>query len=127
MAMAFIDVIKNSATPIVALGVGMVASAAYHIFIGCPKRYVFSNTILLQHDGEITIQNSSSKAKDTMAFIDKLEERVKQHVLSCSNMTAEFYDDHYDQELYMYADEAKEWGCVDGIIGTDITLSEIFE
>ena len=40
-------------------------------------------------------------------------------------MTEEFYEEHLDREFYMYADEAKELGCVDKIIGEDCDLDEI--
>lgn len=121
-----VDVIRQSITPIRAVGLAVVASMAYHIFICCPKRYAFKNTVLLQHDGEIGVQNSTSKAKDIMRFFDNLEERTKQHVLEFTKMDEEFYDKHYDQEYYMYAnEEGKKLGCVDYIIGEDCTLDDI--
>lgn len=82
--------------------------------------------VLLMHDGEVTISNSTSKARDTMTFFNNMEERTKKHVLSCTTMTEEFYDKHYDQEFFMYADEqGKELGCVDCVIGVDCDLDAI--
>ena len=123
---SFVDVIKNSKTPIIAIGFGLVASMAYHIFIGCPKRYAFNNTVLLQHDGEISVSNSSSKVKDTMRFFDNMETRTKKHVLENTSISEEEYDKHYETEWYFYADEdGIKYNCVDGIIGTDILLEDI--
>lgn len=126
IAMQFINAIKNSKTPIIGVGLSLVASAAFHIYIACSERIAFKDTILLMHDGEVVIQNSTSKAKDTMKFIDEMERRTKQHVLDCTKITEQFYDDHYDVELYLFSNEAKEYGIVDKIIGEDADLDCIY-
>lgn len=121
-----VDVIKASATPVYAIGFALCASIAFHIFIAAKKRYAFKNSILLIHDGDLSINNSTSKAKDTMKFFDLLEERTKEHVLQHTSITSEKYDDIYQKEYYMYAnDEGKRLGCVDYIINEDVQLDEI--
>ena len=58
-----------------------------------------------------------------MRFIDDLDARTKQYVLSRTKMTEEWYDDHYNKEYFMYAnDEGRKFGCVDKIIGEDCGL-----
>jgi ATP-dependent Clp protease protease subunit len=121
----FVDAITASKTPIKGVCFGLAASMGYHILLACHERIAFYNSILLQHDGNIHISNSTSKAKDTMRFFDSMEERTKSYVLSRTNMTEEFYDKIYDQEYYMYADEAKERGCIEKIIGKDCDLDYI--
>lgn len=126
VAMHLCDIIQASKTPIVAVGTGLVASAAFHIYIMCHERIAFENTVFLMHDGQLTVQNSGSKAKDVMRFYDTIDERVKGYVLSHTKMTPDYYDDHYDQELYMYSIEAKDLGIVDKIIGTDEDIDYLF-
>lgn len=122
-----VNVIMASTTPIIGVCFGLAASMGYHIFLSCHERVAFQDSVLLQHDGEIAIQNSTSKAKDTMRFFDNMEKRTKDYVLSRTTMTEEFYDKHYDQEYYMYANEqGKELGCVHKIIGEDCGLDYIF-
>lgn len=121
-----IDVIRNSLTPVYTVCLSQCASMAFHIFISGNKRYCFKNSVLLIHDGQISIENSSSKAKDTMKFIDNLDRRVKEHVLSHTNITSEFYESIYDTEYYLFGNaEGKELGCVDYIIGEDVPIEEI--
>lgn len=120
-----VDVIMASKTKVKCVCFGIVASMGYHIMLACHERIAFKNSILLQHDGEISIQNSTSKAKDTMKFFDSMEDRTKEFVLSRTEMDEEFYDKIYDQEYWMYADEAKKLGCIDKIIGEDIELDDI--
>ena len=122
-----IDVIKSSSTPIIGVAFGLVASMGYHIYLACHERLAFSNTIFCQHDGEIAIANSSSKAKDIVRFFDKMDGRFKQHVLDNTIMTEEFYDEKYQQEFYFYADEeGKELGIVHKIIGKDCKIDYLF-
>ena len=126
IAMQLVDVIKTSITPIKIVGMSLVASAAFHIFIAGHERICFDNTIFLMHDGDVTISNSTSKARDTMKFVEELESRYKKHVLNSTQMTEEFYDDHYDIEFYLFGNKAKEYGIVDKIIGEDCTMDYIY-
>lgn len=121
------DIMQASETPIRVVGLGLIASAAYLIYLAADERYSFKNSIFLMHDGEIDVQNSSGKAKDTMAFFDGMNERVKQYVLDRTAIDEELYDKNKDREMYMYADRAKELGIVQKIIGEDISLKSIFK
>ena len=78
------------------------------------------------HDGQLVVQNSSAKAKDTMKFYENIDSHVKKHVLKHTDMAEDYYDDHYDQELYLYADSAKELGVVDWIVGVDGDIDSLF-
>lgn len=122
-----IDVIANSKTPVYGICFGVAASAAYHVFLACHKRYGFKNSIFLQHDGGININQTSSKARDTMNFLSDLENRMKQNVLLRTTMSEEYYDKVYDQEFWMLADKAKSFGIVDYIIGEDCDIDEILD
>lgn len=122
---SMVDVMLQSITPIRTICFGLAASMGYHIMLAGKERISFKNSIMLQHDGEVAVQNSTSKARDTMNFFENMERRTKQYVLERTHMTEEFYDKIYDQEYWMYADEAKELGCIDKIIGEDISFDEI--
>ena len=121
-----IDIIKQSETPICTVGMGLVASAAYYIYINGHDRLAFENTVFLQHDGTISIADSNSKVKDFMAFNDLMEERIKESILTQTKIDSDFYDKTFDKEYYFFADKGKELGVVDKIIGQDIKLVDIF-
>lgn len=121
-----IDIIKQSETPICTVGMGLVASAAYYIYINGHNRLAFENTVFLQHDGTISIADSNSKVKDFMAFNDLMEERIKESILTQTKIDSDFYDKTFDKEYYFFADKGKELGVVDKIIGQDIKLADIF-
>lgn len=121
------DIIRSSETPIRVVGLGLIASAAYLIYLAADERYAFNNSIFLQHDGEIDLSNSSGKAKDTMEFFDGMNERTKQFVLERTTMDEDTYDRNVNREFYMYSDKAQEYGVVHKIIGKDITLKQLLK
>ena len=120
-----IDVISASKTPVIGIGLDLIASAGYLIYLACHQRYAFKNSAFLQHEGDIMIENSRSKAKNNVDFFDSQEARAKEFILSRTTMTSEFYDSVYEQEMWMYPTKAKELGVVHSIIGEDCDLEEI--
>lgn len=120
-----LDVITQSKTPIIGVAFGMVGSMAYHIYLACHERIAFKNSVFCQHEGDVAVANSASKAKDTMDFFSQMDERLNQHILDRTKMEPEYLEAKAKNEYFMYADEAKEYGIVDKIIGSDCTLNYI--
>lgn len=60
-----------------------------------------------------------------MDFQRRLDERIKKYVLDRSKVTEEEYDSKVRVEWYLFADEAKEKGFCDFIIGEDCDIDEI--
>lgn len=120
-----IDVIQSSITPVYTINLGYQYSMGFLIGIAGHKRFATRNAKFLMHDGSNFVYNSGAKAQDQMAFQRKVEDRVKQYILSCSDLTNEEYDSKLRIEWYMFADEAKEKGFVDCIIGEDCSIDEV--
>lgn len=120
-----LDVITQSKTPIIGIAFGLVGSMAYHVYLACHERIAFKNSVFCQHEGDVAVSNSASKAKDTMEFFTQMDERLNQHILNRTKMEPEYLASKAKNEYFMYADEAKELGIVDKIIGTDCTLNYI--
>lgn len=120
-----IDAIKVSKTPIH----GIVLSYAYSmgglIILACHKRSAFENATILLHDGNCGASSSGSKFKDIAKFYEEMDERIKKFVLGHSKMSSDFYESKRDREFYMYAEQAKELGIIDFVIGQDIDLDEV--
>lgn len=121
-----VDIIMQSKTPIYGVALDLVASAAYVIYLACHERYAFSSSAFLQHEGEMAIENSRSKFKQTAAFFNNMENRSKDFILSRTNMTSEFYDSIYETEYWMFAADAKELGVVHKIVGEDCSIDDIY-
>lgn len=124
-AWSMIDVIENSKTPIVGVCFDMCASAGFYIYIACHERVAFKNSAILEHDGDIAIENSSKKAKDVMAFFETMDDRLKEHVLKHTKMDSDFYDSIYETEFWFFSERGKELGVVDKIVGIDVDIEYI--
>lgn len=124
---ALIDVMLASKTKIRTVGLGMVASMGYLIYLAGHERIALVNTSFLQHEGEAGVSGlSASKAKETMAFFDDMEERAKKYILARTSISEEFYDKFYKREWWMFSQEAKANGIVDKIIGEDCDIDVLF-
>lgn len=120
-----IDAILSSNTPVYTINLGYQYSMAFLIGLAGAKRFAAQNAKYLMHDGSNFVFNSTTKAHDQMEFQRRVEERIKQYILSRSKISDEEYSSKLRVEWYLFADEAKEKGFVDYIIGTDCDLDEI--
>ena len=120
-----IDAILASKTPVYTINIGYGYSMGFLIGLAGHKRYATKNSKFLMHDGTEFVFDSGTKVRDRVAFSTKVEERTKAYVLSRSKITDEEYNNKLRVEWYMYADEAKEKGFVDFIIGEDCDIDEI--
>ena len=77
------------------------------------------------HDGSNFIWDSGAKAQDKMEFQKKVEARIRQYVVERSHITEEEYDSKLRVEWYLFADEAKEKGFCDYILGVDCDMDDI--
>lgn len=120
-----IDIIRNSKTPVYTVNLGYQYSMGFLIGLAGHKRFATPNAKFLMHDGSNFVYNSGAKAQDQMEFQKKVEERVKQYIISRSNLSGEEYDSKLRVEWYLFAHEAKEKGFVDFIIGEDCDIDEV--
>lgn len=120
-----IDAIMASKTPVYTVNLGYQYSMGFLIGLAGHRRYAMRNSKYLMHDGSNFVYNSGAKAQDQMKFNGRVEERVKQYILSRSKLSSEEYDSKLRVEWYLFSDEAKEKGFVDYIIGEDCDIDEI--
>ena len=120
-----IDVIQNSKTPVYTINLSYQYSMGFLIGLAGHKRFAMPDAKYLMHDGSNFIYNSGAKAQDQMEFQRRVEERVKQYILSRSSLTEKEYDNKLRVEWYMFAEEAKSKGFVDYIIGIDCDIDTI--
>lgn len=120
-----IDVILSSKTPVYTINLGYQYSMGFLIGLAGTKRFATKNAKFLMHDGSNFIYNSGAKAQDQMEFQRRVEDRIKQYILSRSKLTSEEYNSKLRVEWYLFADEAKEKGFCDYILGVDCNIDEV--
>jgi len=111
------DVIRNSKTPIHCIVLSKALSMGIYILISAHYRSAYNFSIIMMHDGDLDIKNSIKKARETMGFITKTEEGIKEFVINNSKITNELYDKMYGSEWYLTSRDALELGIIDNIIG----------
>lgn len=121
-----IDVIQQSMTPVRTVVFGQASSMASYLLMAGDRRYAFKNSVILLHDGSSGMYTSSNKARDIQKFYDRLDSKIKEFVIDNTKMSEEYLEEIKDREMYLFAEEAKEFGIIDGIIGEDINLEDIF-
>ncbi len=122
---SLIDVIETSKTPVYTINLGYWYSMAFIIGIAGHKRFATRNSKILCHDGMSMVYASGSKAQDQMDFYKRLEARTKAHILKYTKISEELYQNKVRYEWYVFADEAKELGIIDSIIGEDCEIDEV--
>ena len=83
------------------------------------KRYIFKDTTFLLHDGSTGAFGSVSKVVDSLEFTQKTEKRMKEFILSNTDIDEDLYDKNYRRDWFMFSDEIIKYGVADKII-TDL-------
>lgn len=122
-----IDTIITSETPVYTINIGTWYSMAFLIGICGHKRYAMPSSTFLHHDGSTGFVDSQSKAEDIADFTKRYnKDIVKQHVLDYARGISEsVYEEKRRVEWYMFAQDAKNMGCIDYIIGKDRPIYDI--
>lgn len=123
--LSLIDAIMASKTPVYTINIGDNYSMGFLIGLAGHKRFTFKNSRFLLHDGFECIYDSASKAEDRKKFTNELDNRLKSYVLSRTKITAQKYARNRRKEWYMFAEQAKELGVVDYIVGEDVEMEDI--
>ena len=119
------NILQNSTTPVIGICTSYAASMGFLIYISCHLRYATENAFFLNHEGYDGDYGHPSKIRDYLTFSDKLKDRVNKLISRNTKLTARDLKDDERIENYFFADEAKDMGVVDYIIGQDCTLDEI--
>lgn len=83
-------------------------------------RMCYPSTYGLIHDGFITLSATESKsAGDIMAFNDRVDKDIRDFIIKNTNITEQKYDEHARKQWFLSADEMKENGLIDKILGVD--------
>lgn len=120
-----VDTIQNSKTKIQGIVLTYGYSMGAVMFTACHERYMMPTASLLIHDGQTSLSGSANKVKDIQRFYNRIDEKLKEVIVSRSKITNQEYEDNQDREQYLLADECKEKGLCDFIIGVDCEIDDI--
>lgn len=124
--LALCDAINTSNVPVIGIVVGYAYSMAFNILTQCHVRVGMPNSSYLYHDGWCCDSNTSSKVKDVARFYEKVDKRVNKMIANRTKFTSEYLESIARADNYWFADEMKEKGVLDAIVGEDISIGELF-
>jgi ATP-dependent Clp protease protease subunit len=116
---AMVSALENLHTPTTLRIIGMASSMGSLIAMAKnPNLTVVCDkfTVGLIHSGEQCMQGSTHAVRDTFKFSEKYENKIKEYILSHTNIDEEMYDEIERQEFWMDAEDMLKYGIVDKII-----------
>lgn len=111
-----IDVIRLSTFPIKGIAKGQVMSAGALILIGCHRRVMTKNSIMMIHDLNTFLGGAYKDIASEYDHIRTLQKIVYQYLEDHSNKDKEWWETKLQRNLYLTANEAMELGLIDEII-----------
>lgn len=126
IGMSLVNVIQNSKTPIIGVCFGLCASMVFGIFAVCHTRLAVPDAVFMVHDGDVCIGNTTTKVKDYMKLVPKLDERYNRAIAARTKFTVKELDEMSPHDNWFFADELIEMNMVDGIIGKDVSIEDVF-
>jgi ATP-dependent protease ClpP protease subunit len=111
-----IDVIRLSKHKIKGIVKGQVMSAGAYILIGCHKRIMTKNSIMMLHDLNTFLGGNYKDISSEYDHIKTLQKIVYQYLEEKSNKDKTWWENKLQRNLYLTADEALELDLIDEII-----------
>ena len=98
------------------MGTVLLAAGAHNPNV-TRRCYPFSYALL--HAGSATLSGESLSVQDAMEFNKKVDEKVKNFIISHTNITEEEYSLHERKQWFLDAEEMLKYGFIDEIIGKE--------
>ena len=80
-------------------------------------KYCYPFSFGLFHSGQTAIAGESSSVEDIVLFNKKTDERIRDYIISHTNISLETYNEHNRKQWYLNADDMKKYGLIDIIMG----------
>ena len=118
------DVIRFVAPRVKLLGTGWVASAGAHIYLSVPRedRFSLPNTRYMLHQPAGGVRGQASDIGIEAEEIVKMRARLNQVIADQTGQPIEKVEKDTDRNFWMSAEEAKEYGLVGSIVGSQSEL-----
>jgi len=114
--LAIIDTIHAIKAPVNTIITGEACSMAAMISVVGNKRYITRNAVWMQHCSSDMVGDYLTHIKDRTTFLIKLEKRMDAILKNKTHLIAKQMNQIRNGELWLFADEALQYGIVDKII-----------
>lgn len=116
---ALVDCIAVSETPIYTINMGMAGSAAAVIFMAGHQRMAMPHATFMFHKGCCeAIGGTYAQMFSIMQALKADDKRQREFILNFSRITGDEYEQLFQNDWYIDADEAIKYGVADEIVKT---------
>lgn len=118
------NIIDNYKKPLNIIVLGYAASMGTIMLAAGSKnpnvtRKCYPFTYALLHAGSTAFSGESLTVQDTLEFNKRVDEKVKQFIVSHTNVSEEEYSQHERKQWFLDAEDMLKYGFVDEIIGKE--------
>lgn len=118
-AFSIIDAIRTSCTPVITYNTGKAFSAGFLIFISGDYRITYPRATFLFHEGYNSCANVANKFINYANFYEKkVIKDIRALVLEVTDISADEYESHRNDDWWLTAKEAKKFKIADEISTT---------
>ena len=114
--LSIIDTISNIQAPVYTVISGEACSMAAMISVVGAKRYITKNAVWMEHCCSDLVGDYLTHIKDRTNFLIKLERKMDAILKAKTKLTSKQMNQIRNGELWLFAEEALQYGIVDKII-----------
>jgi ATP-dependent Clp protease protease subunit len=114
--LSIIDTISAIKAPVTTIISGEACSMAAMISIVGYRRYITKNAVWMQHSSSDMLGGYVQHIKDATAFLIKMEKRMNDIIKQRTKLSSKQMTQIRNGELWLFANEALQYGVVDKII-----------
>lgn len=113
--MAICDIIEALRVPVYTYAVGLVASAAFKIFISGKKRFTYKHSMFLFHSAAGGAIGTQKDIEKDLADFKRINNEIREYVKRKTKLPHSMIDDTIDncKDLWLTADDAIRYGIAD--------------
>lgn len=104
------EIVKSSKTPVIGYNMGLVASAAFDVYIACHKRVTLPGAKFLVHEGSMRIAGQASVVENFGDLSKKMKNRMIDRITSQTKITKSMLGNKIKSDWWFLSDEAIKYG-----------------
>lgn len=113
---ALLDIIAASRIPIVTIAMGVAMSAGFMLFLAGHKRYAFSHSNLMVHEGSAAFAGTAEQIEQAQKNYKKQIEGMKEYILSRTSIDEKTFNKNKSKDWYLSAEELVKYNVVDKLV-----------
>lgn len=113
-----VDTISLSTTKVIGINVGMAASSGCFIYLSCHERLTFPTAEFLLHKGAGQFSGDYNNVVAAILNYQRQIDELGKFVLSRTKIPEDIFNENFENDWYLSAKEAIEYGVADRIINS---------